>query len=438
LLAAAQAPLGSTMIAVALPSITLDLHADPALVASLLVTTYLIVNIVSQSPGGKLGDVLGHARSIRLGMGLQALSGLVGIFASRLGWLAFSRCALALGGALVIPATMALLRLHVPAERRGRVFGLVGATMSLSAAIGPPLGGKLVTSFGWHAIFYVSLPCLALAAVITRLAPPPAPGPGRRTSLREFARGFDWTGSALLTASLVALVIVPKLHGAALWAAIAACAGFAFAFVRWELRCASPVLDPRLFQRRAFSAGSAIIGLSNFAMYGLLFSLPQFFQQVRGAKAEQVGAVLSAMTLATFVTSPLGGRLADRIGARGVALAGLCTMLAGVLWLGHAAALRTAFDAVGGLVLLGVGIGLSTAPAQAAAMAAIDSARSGMAAGATSTLRYLGGALSILMLSAILGGEHNTITAAAHETASIAFAVATAIATVTCLALPGR
>jgi hypothetical protein len=100
--------------------------------------------------------------------------------------------------------------------------------------------------------------------------------------------------------------------------------------------------------------------------------------------------------------------------------------------------LLTTFDAAGGLVLLGIGIGLSTAPAQASAMASVASARAGMAAGATSTLRYLGGVLSILMLSAILGGEHSTITAAAHETASKAFAVATLLATLSCLALPGR
>jgi EmrB/QacA subfamily drug resistance transporter len=438
LLASAQAPLGSTMIAVALPAIGHALHSDPALVTSLLVTSYLIVNIVAQSPGGKLGDVLGHARAIRLGMMLQAVSGFAGLFASQLSLLVLSRCALALGGALVIPATMALLRMHVAPERRGRVFGLVGATMSLSAAIGPPLGGELLGRFGWRAIFFVSLPCLAAAAALTRVAPPPSSHTAGRMSLGEFARGFDWLGTLCLALGLGTLVAGSKLEGNLRLLAVVASLTCTAAFIVWELRCKSPVLDPRLFTQKAFAAGGSIVALVNFAMYGLLFLLPQFFQQVRGATAKEVGRVLFVMMIATFVTSPIGGRLVDRIGARATAFAGLVPMLIGVLWLGRATALQVPFDAAPALVLMGIGIGLSGAPSQASAMASVPAARAGMAAGATSTMRYLGGVLSILMLSAILGSAHGTVSIAAHETAGTAFAIAAALATLASLALPGR
>jgi EmrB/QacA subfamily drug resistance transporter len=438
MLACAQAPLGSTMIAVALPSIGHALGRELALVTSLLVTSYLIVNIVGQSPGGKLGDVLGHGRALKLGMILQAAGALVGLCASDLGLLVVSRCAMALGGAMVVPATMALLRTHVATDRRGRVFGLVGATMSLSAAIGPPLGGELVSLFGWRAIFFVSLPCLAVAAVLARISPLPRTQMQQHTSAREFVRRFDWLGSLLLAIGLAALVVGSKAEGGARVLAVAACAATITVFVIWELRSKSPVLDPRLFRERPFAAGSTIVALSNFSMYGLIFSLPQFFQQARGATPSEVGRVLFLMMAATFLTSPIGGRLNDRIGARMTALAGLLPMLVSMLWLRHMTSMQVPLDAARPLVLLGIGIGLSSAPAQSSAMSSVSIERSGMAAGATSTMRYLGGVLSVLMLGTLLGGARGAADLAGQQTAGTAFAVAAALATVMCLALPGR
>ena len=395
LLASAQAPLGSTMIAVALPSISHALGSDLGVTTSLLVTSYLIVNIVGQSPGGKLGDVLGHALTVRLGMILYAAGALTGLVAERLGLLVVSRATMALGGALVVPATMALLRVHVPAERRGRVFGMVGATMGLSAAIGPPLGGEIVTRFGWRGIFAASLPFLVVAAVLVWVSPLPHDPNARRATFSEFAGRFDWAGSGLFAAGLAALVVGSKLGGAARLGALAGSFVLIVTFVFWELRSKDPVLDVRLFRKRGFSAGSSGIALQNFAMYGLIFELPQFFTALRGATAKDVGHLLFVMMLAMFVTSPLGGRLADRFGSRVAALAGAVPLLAGLLLLSRIGTFQTPRDAAPALAILGIGIGLSGAPLQAAAMASATAKEAGMAAGATSTMRYVGGVLSI-------------------------------------------
>src|SRR6185369_7948735 len=136
-----------------------------------------------------------------------------GLFANRLALLVVSRSTMAFGGALVVPATMALLRVHVPAQRRGRVFGLVGATMGLSAAIGPPLGGEIVTRFGWRGIFAASLPFLLVAALLVWRSPLPDDPNARRLTFRQFARGFDWAGSLLFATGLAALVVGSKLAG---------------------------------------------------------------------------------------------------------------------------------------------------------------------------------------------------------------------------------
>lgn len=437
LLASAQAPLGSTMIAVALPSIAHALHRDVAVATNLLVTSYLIVNIVGQSPGGKLGDVLGHTLTVRVGMILYAAGALMGLVAERLGLLVVSRGTMALGGAFVVPATMALLRVHVPAARRGRVFGLVGATMGLSAAIGPPLGGEIVTRFGWRGIFAASLPFLAVAATLARIWPLPHDPSARRATFSEFARRFDWTGSALFAAGLGTLVTGSKLSGTMRAGALAGSVAVLALFVFWELRARDPVLNVSLFKNRGFSAGSFGVALQNFAMYGLIFELPQFFTALRGATAKDVGHVLFVMMLGMFVTSPLGGRLADRFGSRAAALGGAIPFLVGLALLSRIGTFETPRDATAALGLLGVGLGLSGAPLQAAAMSSVSVKEAGMAAGATSTMRYVGGVLSILSLSAILGEGH-AASVAAHETAILMFTVGGVMATLVCFALPGR
>ena len=437
LLAAAQAPLGSTMIAVGLPEISKSLHSDIGLVTSLAVTSYLIVNIIGQSPGGKLGDVLGHLRTARIGILLFAIGAGVGVFANSLLLLVISRCTMALGAALVFPSTVALLRTHVPEARRGRVFGLVGSTMSLSAAIGPPLGGELVSRFGWRAIFFASLPCLAVAVVLVRLAPPPArPTNAKQQDARAVLRAFDWGGSALLSAALASLVIGSKIHGNLQPMVLIGCAVLAVVFVFWELRAKDPVRDPRVFTRGAFTAGSLIIAMQNFAMYGLIFQLPQFFTQIRGATAREVGQILFAMMACMFALSPIGGRSSDRLGPRTSALAGAVLTFIGVLWLRRLGSFMVPSDALYPLMLVGVGLGLGTAPAQTAAMMAVGVEQAGMAAGATSTMRYLGRVVSILMLSGILGGA-GAMQIAAHESAVTAFATASGLAVLMCLALPG-
>ncbi|HEX7672307.1 MAG TPA: MFS transporter, partial [Polyangiaceae bacterium] len=331
---------------------------------------------------------------------------------------------------------MALLRVHVPAERRGRVFGMVGATMGLSAAIGPPLGGEIVTRFGWRGIFAASLPFLLVAALLVRHSPLPHDPNVRRATFREFAGRFDWAGSLLFAAGLAALVVGSKLAGSARVGTLVGSLAVMVTFVLWELRSKDPVLDVRLFKNRGFSAGSSGVALQNFAMYGLIFELPQFFTAVRGATAKEVGHVLFVMMLAMFVTSPLGGRLADRFGSRVAALAGAVPLLGGLLLLSRIGTFQTPKDAAPALIVLGIGIGLSGAPLQAAAMASVGVKEAGMAAGATSTMRYVGGVLSILCLSAILGGRAGTI--AAHVAAIRMFTAGAVVATFVCFLLPGR
>ena len=270
MLAASLAPLGSTMIAVALPGIGRDIGAEPSELTQWLVASYLITSIALQSPGGKVGNLIGHGRALVAGLSLVAAGGLFGMLASQVYTLGATRILMACGGAATVPATMAILRNQTSPERRARVFGLFGACMGLAAALGPLVGGELTERFGWRAVFAANLPVVALSLLLVLRSR----GMYSRPAIAKSA--LDWQGSALLAAGLT-LVIVSLRSSAstALWLGAIGVL-LLVVFPIWERRAASPVVDFSLLSRGAFFGGGSIIALQNMAMYPLLFSCPSF------------------------------------------------------------------------------------------------------------------------------------------------------------------
>jgi MFS family permease len=171
-------PLNSTMIAVALPDISHEFGQDPSVVTQALVTSYLVAAVVLQSPAGKIGDRLGHSRMLAVGQVLVGAGALLGFLSPSVAALTAARVLMAAGGAVLVPATVALLRHELPPERRGRAFGAFGAVMALAAAVGPLVGGELVSQFGWPSVFVANLPVLAVSATLGVLAGTPVRVPG--------------------------------------------------------------------------------------------------------------------------------------------------------------------------------------------------------------------------------------------------------------------
>jgi EmrB/QacA subfamily drug resistance transporter len=410
-LAALLAPLNSTIIAVALPTIATTFVASPALATRWLVTAYLVVTIVAQSPAGKLADLWGTSRVLTLGRSMFGLGALLAAFSPSLPVLGAGRVLMALGGAFTIPTVFAFLRNSVPPERRGRVFGVFGAIMGTAAAAGPIIGGFLTSRFGWHSIFFVNIPVVLLSFAFV------PPEPAETTSRR--ATKFDFTGSAMLGIAVLLLVAaIEKMHAGFALGAIASL----IAFVIRELRASDPVLDVRLFTHPSFAAGSAIVALQNLAMYGLLFLLPFF---IPGDPAA-TGRMLLLFTAGMVLASPIGGRLSDAIGARIVAVAGAVTATAGA-WM-----FVTSAPLFPSLLLMGAGIGIAGSPSQAAAMSAIQASQAGIASGALSTMRYLGGVIASGLVALIAAGG------VARDARLMVFPAVLLVSAIVALALPGR
>jgi MFS family permease len=393
LMTASLMPLNSTMVAVAVPAIGRSVGHGPAAVTQALVATYLIAAIALQSPGGKLGDRLGHWRVLALGQAAVGAGAILGFVAPNLATLAGARILMATGGALAVPATLALLRVSLPAERRGRAFGTFGAVMAMAAALGPIVGGVLVDAFGWESVFVVNVPVIAVAAILVASVE-------RVQDARPTGR-FDTLGSALLTAGLALLVLGAQQTGGVSVPLIVGGVLALAAFVAHERRVTDPVVAFDLFASASFTAGTLLICLQNLVMYALVFEIPLLLEERFDLGARQTGQLLIWLMIAMVVTSLGAGRLTERFGPRLLAVTGSLVCLAAlvvmrVVDLGSPGQVRLP------LALLGIGLGLCGPAAQTASLSAVASARSGMAAGVSSTMRYLGGVAGIAFLGRAL------------------------------------
>ncbi len=418
-LSVALVPLNSTMLAVALPAIGRDISVSSGALTQWLVTSYLLVGIVLQSPAGKLGDGLGHARALTIGQIIFTLGSVTGFFARSLPPLVVARCLMAAGGAVMVPSAMAVVRTRLPIELRPSAFGAFGAVMGLAAAVGPLIGGELASRMGWSWLFVVNAPPIAIAALLSL---------GTPSSTASKLPKFDLLGALLLGAGLTLLVAASRAKSHALVLAGLGLLSLV-GFVLWERRTPEPVVDLKLFSLRPFTAGVLLVGLQNLAMYALLFELPIVLSRVLGKTSKDTGRLLLALTLAMVVCSLLGGRVARRIGERTTALLGsslalLGMTLSGVLPLGRMAP---------ALVLLGGGLGLTTPSSQAASMNAVPKEKSGMAAGVSATVRYLGGVAGVAIVAVLVDSGD---LAARHRLGTLVFGAALLLAMFCAAAIP--
>ena len=385
-LAAMLVPLGSTMIAVALPAIGAEFHRSAADLTTWLVTSYLLVNIVALGPGGRLGDRWGFGKTLFLGQLLFGVGCLLPIAWPAFATLVASRVLMAIGGALMVPTVMAMFRMAVAPERLSRVFGYFGAMMTFAAAVGPSVGGLLVHRFGWGSIFLVNLPPLLVSVY--------------------FAVSFFRNREPESLPSPQAAAPRPGTLS--------------------------------LFANRSFAAGCAIVALLNLGMYTLLFELPFLLQLLYQWGPERSGSLMTAFMASMMAGSALGGRLAEVIGTRNACLSGSLLAAAGFGSLAFLSSEGGAPPALVGLVLAGAGLGLANGPASAVAIATVARAVSGIASGLLSTSRYVGGVVGVTLLSIWLAGPAAAHSVAQHERAILMLAGFLLGAAAIALLLPGR
>jgi MFS family permease len=429
-LGAALTPLNSTMVAVALPALATEFMSPAAAVTVFVVTGYLIATLVLSVPAGSVADRVGYTRALMWGRWMFAAGSIVGTLAPTLGLVVAGRLLMAVGGSLINPTAMALLRISMPPERRSRAFGTMGAVMGGAAAIGPALGDFISTQFGWRMLFVINLPLLVISWLFEPRDEPAA------ASERHESRWFDWPGSVLLGLALIAVTFATRTAAPlAYWLA----AGGAVAFVALivhERRIETPVLNLSFFRLRGFVAGAGVIATQNLAMYSLLIQIPFLFGG--GDAGSRLGLAIIAMTLTMAATSPFGGWLVEWIGVRAVVTAGGLVAAAGVVGLTRLSLTARPSEIALRLLLVGLGLGLSTGPANASAITAVPAHQSAMASATVSMLRYLGAIGGTVILSLAMSGGRAEARPALALWAFVAALVVSALLGLALPPLPGE
>jgi EmrB/QacA subfamily drug resistance transporter len=398
-LGALLAPLNSTMLAVALPVIRKDLAISHE-AAGWLISSYLIAMAVTQPAAGRLGDRIGRATVFRAGLLAFLVFSLGATAAPNFGVLLVFRTLQAIAGAILIPNAMGMLRESVPASEFGRFSGWNSAIIGATAAVGPLLGGLVLSLVAWRYIFLLNVPVVAVALVMTaRLQSEPA--------VKSAGGRLDWAGVLLFSGLLCLTTVVLNTAGPGqileqllLGAALAALIG---GFAWRQAHTSSPMAEWRLFRGRSFLGASGHILLMNLAMYTTLLAIPFFLSEVQHRGSAVAGILLGGMAGLQALTGPAAGRIADRVGRRLPTLASSVIAFAAALLLlfGIGRDVSPVYLGVA-LAILGLGVGTGFVSATVAAIEAAPKSLAGSAAGTQSMMRYFGSIIGVGVLSGLL------------------------------------
>ncbi|TLX54533.1 MFS transporter [Stutzerimonas nosocomialis] len=387
-----------TVLYTALPSLTHDLQAN-ASEKLWIVNSYALVVSGLLLGMGTLGDRLGHRRLFIAGLWVFGVASLAAAFSPSPGWLIAARALLGVGAAMMMPATLSIIRLTFEDEReRSLAIGIWAAIASGGAAFGPVVGGALLEHFWWGSVFLINVPIVVLALVLALRLIPARPG--------NPERAWDLLGSIQAMVGLVTLAYAIKGSsmrepsiGAVLAAAVVGTLALAL-FVRRQRRSPQPMVDFSIFRNRVVSAGVAAALVAAAALMGMELVLSQRLQLVLGLSPLEAGLAILPLPLAAFVSGPLTGLMLPRIGNARMLFGALAVSAVGM------AAYLLVRDGglvsqIASLAILGAGLGATMTAASSSIMLGAPAEQAGMAASIEEVSYELGGALGITLMGSL-------------------------------------
>ncbi|OZC57637.1 MFS transporter [Rhodococcus sp. RS1C4] len=391
--------MANTSLIVAAPDLTADLglsSSDLQWVVDGYTVPYAALMLVL----GSIGDKYSRRGALILGLSLFAGGSIIGSMVDETTMLIAARAIMGIGAAVVMPATLSLLVATFPRDERGKAVTAWAATSGVAVAVGPLVSGWLLEDHGWGSTFLINVPIAALAVVAALVLVPP--------SKAENMGRIDYVGGLLSIVTLGSLIYgaIEGPHSG--WdagpvaAIVVAAVGLA-GFVAWELRHPHPMLNVRKFALRPFTGSMLAVLVFFFGMFAVLYYSTQFLQFVLGYDALATGVRLLPLGAAVFLGSAITGKFTPQLGVRAMVVGGLIIGTAGMFLLTRIDDGSTYIDFLTPLLMLGLALGVSIAPATDTIMGTFPESELGVAGGANDTALELGGALGIAVLGSVLG-----------------------------------
>ena len=393
------AGMDNTLLAVSLPTLQREFDASASMLqwiaaAHILSFAGLLLTM------GNLGDRFGRARMMRLGLAVFAAASLGAVLSESAVQLIVARAAMGAGGAMFLPCTLSTVNDLFTGAERAKAIAIWVAIGGIGVGIGPVSGGALIVAFSWQAVFIVNifLPLAALA-LGARLVP---------ESKDPSYRPLDLLGAVLSTAAMTILVFAIIRVPSDGWTALTVVAGFAAAvvlgtaFVAHELRCPYPLLNLRLFRRPRFTAGVAALGLSFFALFGMMFGMTQYLQFVKELSPLEAGALMLPIAVGFPTGVRVGQRLNARIGTKGSVTLGLLMLTGGFTAIGFYD-LGTPYAVIGFIIFYNeFSLGLVMPPSIDAIVGASPRSDAGVGSAVNDISRQVAGALGVAVIGSVM------------------------------------
>jgi EmrB/QacA subfamily drug resistance transporter len=396
--------LDNTILNVALPTLVRVLHSSDSQL-QWIVDGYTVVFAGLLITFGSLGDREGRRGALLIGLLVFGTGSALCAWSGSSDELIGFRCLMGVGGALIMPSTLSILtNVFTDPKERARAIGLWSGTTGLGVALGPIIGGWLLSHFWWGSVFLVNVPIVAAGLAAVVLLVPTSKDPAARTP--------DPGGAVLSIAALGTLlwgIIEAPVDGwtdATVLMALCGGAVLLAAFVGWELRSSHPMFRMDFFANPRFSAASISVSLIFFALFGAMFLLTQYLQSVLGYSPLEAGLRLAPVAITLAVGAPVATLVAERVGTKLVVATGLAVVAAGLGMLSRLTVHSGYMPVLLAILVSGLGMGLTMSPSIEAIMGSLPPREAGVGSAMNGTDIQVGGALGVAVLGSVLNQRY--------------------------------
>ena len=394
----------NTILNVAIPSLVKELGATNSEL-QWIVDGYTLVFAGLLLTTGSLGDRFGRKLALRVGIIIFAFGSVLSALAGSPSNLIMTRALMGIGGALIMPSTLSILtNVFRDPKERGRAIAIWAGFSGLGVALGPVIGGVLLTHFSWSSVFWVNLPIGAAALVAGHYFVPESKDPS--------APRLDPIGALLSMVGLGSLlfgIIEGPDKG---WSSTEVMISFAVGivgltvFILWEQYTDHPMLDMSFFRNPRFTAANTAVTLTFFALFGSLFLMTQYWQLVHGYSPLQAGVRLIPYAMTMMITAPFSARLVERLGTKRVVTMGLSTISVAMLVLSTLHTDSSYLRVIANMCFMAFGMALTMAPATESVMGSLPRSKAGVGSAVNDTTRQMGGALGVAIIGSLVASVY--------------------------------